>query len=167
MKERVSIRELIHKGKIDEAIYSIKSSKPEIFDTNPEFLFDLQLQKLIEMIKENLVDESLDYAKKELLPKVENNPTFLDKLEKAMSLLAYEDFSKSPISELAQPSQRIKISSEVNGELLKTYTQDKVSKIPLVLKVMLWIQEKLKHKVIFPIINDIKTGELENPSQSR
>lgn len=36
-----------------------------------------------------------------------------------MSLLAFEDIKKSPLSELVENSQRIKVSSNVNSELLK------------------------------------------------
>ena len=36
-----------------------------------------------------------------------------------MSLLAYTDFSKCPAADLVGPSQRIKIASDLNYELLK------------------------------------------------
>lgn len=42
-----------------------------------------------------------------------------------MSLLAFQDISKSPLSELIENSQRIKISSEVNYELLKSQSKEK------------------------------------------
>lgn len=51
--------------------------------------------------------------------------SFLDSLEKVMSLLAFQDISKSPLSELIENSQRIKISSEVNYELLKSQSKEK------------------------------------------
>ena len=49
----------------------------------------------------------------------------MDSLEKVMSLLAFQDISKSPLAELAENSQRIKISSEVNYELLKSQSKEK------------------------------------------
>ena len=45
----------------------------------------------------------------------------MESLEKVMSLLAFENISKSPLSYLAENSQRIKISSDVNYELLKAH----------------------------------------------
>lgn len=42
-----------------------------------------------------------------------------------MSLLAFEDISKSPLSALVENSQRIKISSELNSELLKNKSIEK------------------------------------------
>lgn len=43
----------------------------------------------------------------------------MESIEKVMSLLAYNDMKKSPLSELVENSQRIKISSDLNYELLK------------------------------------------------
>jgi hypothetical protein len=44
----------------------------------------------------------------------------MESVEKVMGLLAYDDISKSPLCDLVENSQRIKISSELNYELLKT-----------------------------------------------
>lgn len=44
-----------------------------------------------------------------------------------MSLLAFQDISKSPLADLVENSQRIKISSEVNYELLKSQSKEKGS----------------------------------------
>ena len=49
----------------------------------------------------------------------------MEMLEQVMSLLAFEDINKSPLSHLVENSQRIKISSEVNYELLKTQSSEK------------------------------------------
>ena len=49
----------------------------------------------------------------------------MDSLEKVRSLLAFQDISKSPLSDLVENSQRIKISSEVNYELLKSQSKEK------------------------------------------
>ena len=49
----------------------------------------------------------------------------MDSLEKVMSLLAFPDISKSPLADLVENSQRIKISSEVNYELLKSQSKEK------------------------------------------
>ena len=43
----------------------------------------------------------------------------MENIEKVMGLLAFEDISKSPLYDLVENSQRIKISSELNYELLK------------------------------------------------
>lgn len=40
---------------------------------NEELLFNLQLQKVIEFIKEGKVDTALEFARKELMPMVEKN----------------------------------------------------------------------------------------------
>ena len=46
----------------------------------------------------------------------------MEEIEKVMSLLAFEDIGKSPMKKLAENSQRIKISSDVNYYLLKGHS---------------------------------------------
>lgn len=48
----------------------------------------------------------------------------MDQVEKVMSLLAFEDPSKSGLSELVENSQKIKVASEVNHELLKAQSKE-------------------------------------------
>ena len=43
----------------------------------------------------------------------------MESVEKVMSLLAFSDLSKCPAADLVGPSQRIKIASDLNYELLK------------------------------------------------
>ena len=101
----------------------------------------------------------------------------MDSLEKVMSLLAFQDISKSPLADLVENSQRIKISSEVNYELLKSQSKEKgiiyyiyilyinlsmvESKLPTLIKMMLWAQTRLKEKMNFPFISNIATGEFQ------
>ena len=42
-----------------------------------------------------------------------------------MSLLAYNDLTKCPASDLVGPSQRIKIASDLNYELLKNKSNER------------------------------------------
>lgn len=76
-----------------------------------------------------------------------------------MTLLAYDDISKSPLCEMVENSQRIKISSELNFELLKRNSTETECKLPILLKLMLWSQNKLQEKVNFPVIKNIATAE--------
>lgn len=48
----MKIRNLIISGKIDEAINDINDINSEILENNPSIHFELQKQKLIEIIKE-------------------------------------------------------------------------------------------------------------------
>jgi Ran binding protein in the microtubule-organising centre. len=93
-----------------------------------------------------------------------------------MTLLAFEDVSKSKLSELVENSQKIKVASEVNHELLKSQSKDTGqnfffwdliwldSKISTLMKMLLWSQNRLKEKVNFPIITNLATSEFSNES---
>ena len=62
----------------------------------------------------------------------------MDSLEKVMSLLAFPDISKSPLADLVENSQRIKISSEVNYELLKSQSKEKGAFLPPPVKNLIY-----------------------------
>ena len=49
---------------------------------------------------------------------------YVDQVERVMSLLAFEDPSKSSLSELVENSQKIKVASEVNHQLLRAQSKE-------------------------------------------
>ena len=78
-----------------------------------------------------------------------------------MCLLAFEQPAKSPLAALVAQSQRIKISSEVNTQLLKhSQNIEKESKLPVLLKLLVWQQKKLGEFYTFPAIQDLQMGQL-------
>jgi hypothetical protein len=62
----------------------------QILDNNPALYFQLQQQRLIELIRAKKVDEALMFAQEELAPRGEEHPEFLSDLEETMTLLAYD-----------------------------------------------------------------------------
>ena len=52
-------------------------------------------------------------------------PEFLPEMEKAMSLLAFDVNSDSPIKDLLDHSQRQKTASELNAAILTAQSQEK------------------------------------------
>lgn len=69
----MKIRNLIISGKIDEAINDINDINSEILENNPSIHFELQKQKLIEIIKQNKIEEALYFAQNKLFPITQNN----------------------------------------------------------------------------------------------
>ncbi|KRX00894.1 hypothetical protein PPERSA_09500 [Pseudocohnilembus persalinus] len=160
MEPRIQVRQLILQGKIDEAIEKVTQLDENLQENNKDIMFELKLQKLIELIKENKIQEAIEYAQKALLPMATENVQYLEQLEKVMSLLAYSEVEKAPASELVQNSQRINISSDINYELLKnTNSQEKESKLPALIKLLVWSQQRLAEKLSFPQILDVSTGK--------
>lgn len=94
-----------------------------------------------------------------------------------MTLLAFEDISNSTFADLVENSQKVKVASEVNHQLLRAQSKDtgkkmlqciiinvyiKDSKISTLIKMLLWSQTRLKEIVNFPIIKNLTTSEFSN-----
>lgn len=132
-------------------------------DKDAKLLFHLQLQKLIELIRERKIQEALDFAQEELAPKGEENPEFLEELERTMSLFAFSSQAllDNPVGHLLEPSQRLKTACELNSAILASQSSDSDPKLLSLIKLLLWGQDKLAEKVNFPKIEKIETGNLE------
>ena len=74
----MKIRNLIMTGRIDEAINEINDINSEILENNPHIHFELQKQKLIEIIKQNKIEEALLFAQNRLFPITQNNVKILN-----------------------------------------------------------------------------------------
>lgn len=162
-KDRMAVRNAVQSGNVEDAIEKINDLNPEILDTNPKLFFHLQQQRLIELIRNGKVEEALEFAQEELAPRGEENPTFLEDLEKTVALLAFEDVSKCPVAELLDESQRVKTASEVNAAILTSQSHETVPKLPSLLKMLTWAQDQLDEKAVYPHITNLVTASLENP----
>ena len=152
LEKRMIIRNLIINGKIDEAINEINNINIEILEKNPSIHFELQKQKLIEIIKQNKIEESILFAQRTLYPITQNNEKLLNELEKIMSLLAFEDINQSPFKELGTVEQLKKLSSIVNLQILSSQMQPTDLILPMVMKLLKYSQEELKKEIDFPEI---------------
>ncbi|CAG8662065.1 10350_t:CDS:2 [Ambispora leptoticha] len=146
IQDRMNIRNAIQNG--------------NILDTNPKLYFHLQQQRLIEYIRQGKTSEALEFAQDELAPRGEENPEFLEELERTMALLAFEDTSQSPVGYLLHPAQRQRTASELNAAILTSQSQDKDPKLPSLLKMLVWAQNQLDEKLSFPQIRNLATAEL-------
>jgi hypothetical protein len=78
-----------------------------------------------------------------------------------MALLAFEDSSKCPISDLLDNANRQKTASELNAAILSMQAQQEDPKLPQLLKMLKWVQVQLDDKVKYPRVSNYITGELE------
>ena len=162
ISDRMSTRLYIQNGEIQKAIEKANDLNLQILDENPELFFHLQQQKLIEYIRAGKLEQALKFAQEELAPRGEENPKFLDELEKTMALLAFENTENCPVADLLQPAQRQKTASELNSAILTAQCQEKDPKLPALLKLLMWSQKQLKESVNFPTM-DLQTGTLSSP----
>lgn len=94
------------------------SIRYQILDNNPALYFQLQQQRLIELIRQKKIDEALIFAQEELAPRGEEHPEFLEELEQTMTLLAY-DIDLSVIEARYRASLN-NTSYSTSGELVGT-----------------------------------------------
>ncbi|KAF8029881.1 hypothetical protein BT93_E2334 [Corymbia citriodora subsp. variegata] len=164
--DRMAVKKAVQCGNVEDAIEKVNDLNPEILDTNPQLFFHLQQQRLIELIRNGKVEEALEFAQEELAPRGEENQSFLEELERTVALLAFEDVSNCPVGDLLDMSQRLKTASEVNAAILTSQSHEKDPKLPSLLKMLVWAQNQLDEKAVYPRINDLSTAKLEDPSIS-
>ncbi|CAD8131907.1 unnamed protein product [Paramecium octaurelia] len=153
MIERIEIKKNILNGEIDSALQKVSMSN------NKQILFKLKMQKLIELIKVNELDQAVSYAQNQIIGFLKDQPHLIDEIEKAMSLLAYKDLSKCPLNHLTQNSQRIKVASEVNQQLFQDSQGNEQAKITILMKILQWAQEILNSKLQYPHLIEISKGQ--------
>ncbi|KAK5831405.1 hypothetical protein PVK06_015202 [Gossypium arboreum] len=162
--DRMAVKKAVQCGNVEDAIEKINDLNPEILDTNPQLFFQLQQQRLIELIRNGKVEEALEFAQEELAPRGEENQSFLEELERTISLLVFEDTSNCPVGELLDISQRLKTATEVNAAVLTSQSHEKDPKLPSLLKMLIWAQNQLDKKAAYPCINDLSNARLEDPT---
>jgi len=74
--------------------------------------FIFQLQHFIELVRRRQCEMALEYAQGHLASamQADKDKVMLDRLERAMALLAFDDPTESPFSDLLLESQRHKVS---------------------------------------------------------
>lgn len=136
MENRIRIRDCIQAGQIGQAISQVHNLHPELLDDDRYLFFHLQVrsislsvsnrseeiytssfslslspkqQQLIELIREQRVEEALRFATDQLAERGEEDPGILEELERTMALLAFQDPNQSPFSDLLSDSHRQKV----------------------------------------------------------
>ncbi|KAJ3056680.1 hypothetical protein HK097_005081 [Rhizophlyctis rosea] len=166
IEDRMNIRNAVQAGDIEDAIERVNDLDPEILDMNPRLYFHLQQQKLIEFIRNGRIGDAIAFAQEELAPRGEENPEFLEELERTMALLAFEDTAKSPVGDLLEHAQRQKTASELNAAILTAQCQEKDPKLPSVLRMLVWAQNQLDDRLVYPRIVNLSTAQLEDVPMS-
>lgn len=112
------------------------------------------------MIRNGDYAGALEFAAEEMAPRGEEHPEFLEELERTMALLAFQDVQNSPVADLLHPNQRQKTASELNAAILISQSREKEPKLPSLLKMLMWSQEQLDERMVYPHIEDFVTAEL-------
>ena len=157
VSDRMSIRAAMQSGDIRQAVERVDALDGAILSSNPELTFKLKQQQLIELIRAGAIEAALAFAQAELAPLAEDNPAFLDDLERTMLLLAYEDTSRAPTASLLSQATRQQTASQLNAAILSAQNQEHEPMLPTMLKMLQWAQHELqqRHQQQFPQIDDL------------
>ena len=157
LNQRFLIRQLITTNQIEKAIQEINSIDKNILIENKVINFVLQRQILFNYIKENKLQEALNFAKDNLLPLSERDEFLYKELEKAMGVLAYENINDSPEKELITDKFLEKVASKINLVILNYLSGNKMINLnlDLLLKLTIYVQQELKEEINFPIITSL------------
>lgn len=168
MESQIQIRSAIEDGQVQTAIETVNDLDSVILDTNPQLFFHLQLQQLLEYIRHGDIEQALSYAQSELAARGEENSQFLDEIESSLALLAYDNPSNSPFSELLDHSQRLKVISELNSAILSNQGKEECTRLSVLMKLVHWAQKQLDKKSIeYPKLTDIATGQISYPDPQK
>ncbi|OMJ13262.1 Glucose-induced degradation protein 8-like protein [Smittium culicis] len=172
INERMQIKYLVLDGQISAAIEQINEINPLLLETDHVLFFKLKQQQLIELIRSGKIDEALEFSQEELALKGIENPELLPELENTMSLFAFDlagcgsgdpaATSNLPdeIAALIDYKHRQAVASDLNSALLSSQSQPSESRLPSLLHLLVWAQDKLDEKAEFPKITNIFSGEL-------
>jgi len=162
LDERIRVRSAIEEGHITEAIKLLNEYYPELLDGNRVLYFKLQLQQLIELIRNQQVDDALAFAQDQL--SVDEDFLQLQELERTLALLAFDSPETSPYADLLQLAHRQQLASEVNESILKEQSgsnDDSKPQLVTLIKLLMWTQGELeKKKVKFPKMTDLATATI-------
>ncbi|CAN6917845.1 unnamed protein product [Brassica oleracea] len=146
--DRMAVKKDVQNGNVEDAIEKVNDLNPEVYNNN-----------------QCLLSSSLEFAQEELAPRGEENQAFLQELEKTVALLVFEDASNCPVKDILDISHRLKTASEVNAAIITSQSHEKDPKLPSLLKMLIWAQNQLDEKPVYPHINDLSTGQLEDPPE--
>ena len=113
-----NMKYFLKENKIEELIKEINIINENILN-NKKILFMVRREKLLYLIKNNYVNDSLIYAREYLVPLTENNDILYKELGNVMGLLAYENIDDCPDKELLSDCNISKIEDEIISFILK------------------------------------------------
>eukprot|EP00834_Sanchytrium_tribonematis_P004852 NODE_261_length_11439_cov_1.285538.p6 type:complete len:223 gc:universal NODE_261_length_11439_cov_1.285538:1373-705(-) len=159
MECRTTIRDAIQTGNVEEAKSLINDLDSDILENNKELVFLLQLQILIENIRNEDMNTALAMAQ-ELAPLAELEKPYREELEHVMSCMVFKD----PLLRQAEKldvAQIEKVLSCINQSILSNMSQEKDSKLPMLLKMCAFGQHLLdQYQIEYPKM-DVKQGLFE------
>uniref|UniRef100_A0AAV1TJ72 CTLH domain-containing protein n=1 Tax=Peronospora matthiolae TaxID=2874970 RepID=A0AAV1TJ72_9STRA len=147
VQERMSVQQLLLDGRIQSARAKLVKMDPNLLQKDSAMDFLLVKQELLELIREQDIEEALQFAVKNLAPFGQMGPQFLHEIERTMSLLAFQNPSESPLGHLLEQSQRRQVADEVNSAILRSQVQEPEPMLSLMVQQFYYMEEQLEAKL--------------------
>lgn len=146
---RQQIRNYLLSGDIDNAILLTRMRFPRVFEQNDTILFQLNCNKFIQLIKQSEIDDAIKFGQslRAQFSHLQRSQEFLNDI---FSLLAYEDPAESEFGFLLKDDEILKVSDELNGEILRSMGKQRTSAL----------QRKIQHaKELLATLSENKQPE--------
>lgn len=107
---------------------------PQILDTSPLLFFHMQQLRMIELLRNEELDEALLFASEHLAPLGEEHPHLLSELEQTMSLFVFDMRSSSAAmpayaTELYDTEYRKRVAEELNAAILASQSYSPTARL--------------------------------------
>ncbi|EDW32013.1 GL11425 [Drosophila persimilis] len=158
--DRVRIRNAVRSGQVKYAMDLANRLYPQLFETNNYMYFHMQQLRLIELIREQKVEQALDFAQSKESGLSEVHSDNIREMQRALALLAFDKPEESPFGDLMKPAYRLQVAGELNNAILKYEGGEVVQpKMMFLIKLILWAQDRLEMEGI----SDYRRIDLETP----
>lgn len=166
--ERVRIRDLIVRGRIVDAMAAINECAPTFLEEHPSVHMDLLHLVLVELIRAGHSEDALQFAQDDLAKRQLELYGDIERYERTMALLAYDEPEKSPFRDVLDADLRRTIASQVADALLRWQGVDPHNQITKLMKMIVFLQDELdKCNVKYPKVTDFSTAALAMSDQIR
>eukprot|EP00756_Hemistasia_phaeocysticola_P057838 Hpha_TRINITY_DN34447_c0_g1::TRINITY_DN34447_c0_g1_i1::g.96147::m.96147 len=149
--ERIEIRRLMQEGNVSAAVDMVNAVDKDVM-AEPAVHFAVLQQQLVETIRAGNIEEALALAA-DLAPKGwegEGRAESLEAMERALSLLCFEDAESSPHGHLLSPQQRHRTASLLNAAVLRRQGHEPEPQLLQLLRLVRWMQCRVKSTIDLP-----------------
>ncbi|KAK0412342.1 hypothetical protein QR680_006156 [Steinernema hermaphroditum] len=145
LEQRMAIRNAIEEeGDVEKAISMVNTLSPSLIEHDEEIRFLLQQQQIIELVRNEQIDEALAMGEKAMASSNLLDESILQEMERTFSLLAFDNPERSHFGNLMNISHRQRVANSVNTAVLKSLNNPWISKLEACFKLSIFLSYQLQ-----------------------
>uniref|UniRef100_A0A7S3V0W9 B30.2/SPRY domain-containing protein n=1 Tax=Aplanochytrium stocchinoi TaxID=215587 RepID=A0A7S3V0W9_9STRA len=131
LKIRSEIRECIVNGKPLRALEMINKHFPDLEkDYKGDAFIHLYCQHFIELMRDDKVEDAVEYAREELSKYANSNPEHMQLVSPILGLIAFRNADESPVARFLKPERKLFVADTINLVILESmFEESKRSKL--------------------------------------